>query len=147
MAGNQSREEQTAMQDQLQSSHLDHSNGVKARIDQRLDAVEELLKAQSARLENNQYKQLGPFHSRQASYIKQRHQLTHEKSGDKTPDCVGVQVTQYVTCRPGCSCACHLQRKTATSRFVDRVIGQMFVGYTGLPLLNRSCDSETCEKA
>ncbi|KAL9043664.1 MAG: hypothetical protein Q9214_003154 [Letrouitia sp. 1 TL-2023] len=147
MTNNQSSQEQTAMHEQLQTSFLDRSDDLKTRIDQRLDAVEELLKAQSAQLENNQYKQLGPFYRRQASYIKQRHRLAREKSEDKSSDSVGVQVTRYTACRPGCSCACHLQRKTATPGFVDRVIGQMFVGYSGLPLLNRACDTEICEKA
>ncbi|KAL8921836.1 MAG: hypothetical protein Q9172_003827 [Xanthocarpia lactea] len=147
MADDQSNQERTAMQDQLQSSLVHHSDGLKAQIDQRLDAVEKLLKAQSAQLENNQYKQLGPFYSRQASYIKQRRQLAREKSEDKRPDSVGVQVTQYTACRPGCACSCHLQRQTSSPGLVDRVIGQMFVGYSGLPLLNRTCDTATCEKA
>lgn len=147
MASDRSSQEQTAIQDQLQTSLLNHSDGLKARMDQRLAAVEELPKAQSAQLENNQYKQLGPFYSRHASYIKQRRQLAREKSEDKSLGSVGVQVTWYTAWRPGCSCTCHLERKTASPLLVDRVIGQMFVGYSGLPLLNRTCDSGTCEKA
>lgn len=34
----------------------------------------------------------------------------------------------------------------STRGLVDRVLGQMFVGYAGLPLINAKCDTDTCEK-
>jgi hypothetical protein len=61
---------------------------------------------------------------------------------------VGVRVRQYATvCRPGCSCACHSQRRSATPRLVDRILGQLFLGYAGLPLFNPNCNIASCEKA
>ncbi|KAL8951442.1 MAG: hypothetical protein Q9222_002582 [Ikaeria aurantiellina] len=147
MANNQSSKERTAMQDQIQDRLLHHSDAAKARLDQRLDAVEELLKAQSAQLESNQYKQLGPFYSRQASYNRERRQLARKTSEGGSSDSVGVRVSHYAACRPGCPCICHVERKTATPGLVHRVIGQMFIGYIGLPMLNRTCDTASCEKA
>jgi hypothetical protein len=51
------------------------------------------------------------------------------------------------SCRAGCYCACHGLRKTATPALVDRLLGQLFVGYAGLPLLSPKCDAEDCEKS
>ncbi|KAL8830340.1 MAG: hypothetical protein Q9170_005776 [Blastenia crenularia] len=91
MANNQSNQDQTALQDQLQISFLDQSNGLKAQIDQRLDGVEKLLKTQATQLENHKYKQLGPFYSRQASYVKQRRQLARERSEEKNAGSVAYK--------------------------------------------------------
>ncbi|KAL8715008.1 MAG: hypothetical protein Q9220_000965 [cf. Caloplaca sp. 1 TL-2023] len=146
MSNDQSSEERTSMQDHLQARLLHHSDDVKARLDQRLDAVEELLKSQSAQFEANQYKQLGPFYRRQASYNKDRLQLARKTSEHRNSDSVGVQVTRYAACQQGCPCTCHLERKASTPGFADRVIGQMFIGYSGLPLLNRTCDTPSCKK-
>lgn len=50
-------------------------------------------------------------------------------------------VTQYGACRPGCLCVCHVQTRSLTPGLIDRVFGQLFVGYAGLPLVNTECDS------
>ena len=61
---------------------------------------------------------------------------------------VRVRLNQYAsTCRPGCHCACHASRISATPALVDRVLGKLFIGYAGLPLLTAKCDAEECEKS
>jgi hypothetical protein len=44
------------------------------------------------------------------------------------PEGVHARLNQYAsTCRPGCHCACHVSRVSATPALVDRVLGQLFV--------------------
>ena len=60
---------------------------------------------------------------------------------------IGIRVRKNVgpVCRPGCSCKCHSGRKSHTSGYLDGVVGRLFLGYSGLPWLNSSCDSATCQ--
>ena len=60
---------------------------------------------------------------------------------------MSLRVNQYNDCRPGCPCKCHTQKKTATPTLIDRVAGQMFIGYSGLPLVNPTCDNKSCERS
>ncbi|KAM7200723.1 ankyrin repeat protein [Naviculisporaceae sp. PSN 640] len=50
-------------------------------------------------------------------------------------------------CRVSCTCACHRTPKTATPSRLSRVVGQLFVGYAGIPVLSTKCDSSTCINA
>ena len=143
----QSAQSQTAMQGRLESSLSRHHNELAAQVDQRLDGVEELLRAQAVQLQVNQYNQLGPFYGHRASYSKQRRQREREKPKDKVGDSIGIRVSQYTSCRPGCPCDCHLQRKSALPAMVDRIVGQLFVSYAGLPLLSGRCNTDSCEKS
>ncbi|KAI9772906.1 MAG: hypothetical protein M1840_008788 [Geoglossum simile] len=114
------------------------------QVDQRIGRVEEILRAQSERLEASQYTQLGPL-KRRAPRIPNK--------GSEFPklarsEGVGVRVTQFaIACRPGCPCACHSQGRSVTPALIDRVLGRLFVGYAGLPFLSPKCDSDACEKA
>ena len=56
-----------------------------------------------------------------------------------------MRVTQRGACRPGCPCNCHLQTRSSTPGLLDRVFGQMFVGYAGLPFVSAKCDKESCQ--
>ena len=58
-----------------------------------------------------------------------------------------MRVAQRGACRPGCPCNCHLQTRSSTPGLVDRVFGQMFVGYAGLPFVSAKCDTDSCEKS
>ena len=140
----QSLHGQDTMQDQLENTLVRQHDTLSARVDQRINGIEELLRAQSAQLHANQYNQVGPFYKRRASYTRQRERERHK---DNIQESVGIRVRKHTSCRRGCSCVCHLQRRSALPTVVDRVIGQMFVGYAGLPLLNQSCDTESCEKS
>ena len=62
---------------------------------------------------------------------------------------LGFRVTKSVgpVCRPGCFCICHSVRKSDTSGYFERIIGRLFVGYSGLPLLNSRCDSVRCRRS
>ena len=44
------------------------------------------------------------------------------------------------------SCRCHIQKRSSTPGLVNRVFGQLFLGYAGVPLVNAECNTDTCEK-
>jgi len=153
----QSAQERNAMQDELQTDLVRHHDSltdsldsVYQQVDQRIGHIEEHLKAQSDQLRASQLHQLGPFYGHSPSYTRPKPRPTprraqHEKM--EHPNSVSVRVSQYSACRPGCPCACHSQIKSATPGLADRVMGQLFVGYTGLPLISRKCDTEICRKS
>ncbi|PLB48481.1 ankyrin [Aspergillus steynii IBT 23096] len=61
---------------------------------------------------------------------------------------MGVRVTPFVvTCRSGCPCVCHLQKKSSSPALLNRVLGRLFVGYAGLPLFSPKCSVGTCRKS
>lgn len=146
---------QRSIERNLQNSLIRHRDDitefltrVHQQADQRISNIEELLKTQAAQLRASQLTQLGNSYGRRPSYSKPlppaRKQTQHEEL--KSSEDVGVRVTQYGACRLGCSCTCHVQTKSSTPRLVDRVFGQLFVGYAGLPLVNAKCNTSSCEK-
>ncbi|KAL8816264.1 MAG: hypothetical protein Q9223_004697 [Gallowayella weberi] len=151
----QPTQHQAALTDFLQTDLVRHHdrideslNMVYERIDQRIGAVEKMLEAQSAQLEASQYNQLGNFygprHSRAPKRLVRRGTQHPENSGGAD---ISFRVNQYKYCRAGCSCQCHLEKKSSTPGLVDRVLGQVFVGYTGLPGISEKCNVDTCEKS
>jgi len=50
-------------------------------------------------------------------------------------------------CQPWCACRCHSSTRFNMPQLLQSVIGQLFVGYTGLPTLMSSCDlpTDTCQ--
>ena len=43
-----------------------------------------------------------------------------------------------------CSCICHKNHHYRSPSLLNKLIGSLFVGYTGLPILTTKCDSSTC---
>jgi ankyrin repeat protein len=117
------------------------------KVDQRIGNVEELLQAQTAQLQISQFNQLRTSYGRQPSYSRStrvsRQPTQHEV---KSSEDIGMKVTRYAMCVRGCSCRCHTQTRSSTPGLVDRILGQMFIGYAGLPLMSGKCDTESCEK-
>ena len=50
------------------------------------------------------------------------------------------------SCERSCSCACHSRNQYKSPAMFNKLIGSLFVGYTGLPVstLPSKCDSDTC---
>lgn len=154
----QTVEERNGLRTEVMNSLALHQDGVKSsldhvyeQVDQRIAKVEKMLKKQAEQVQTGQSTQIGalyrgrPMNRRRASpqTIACVHTLQSPQS-----EGVRVRLNQHAsTCRPGCHCACHATRKSTTPAVVDRVLGQMFVGYAGLPLLSAKCDSEECEKS
>ena len=146
---------QLNMEESLQNSLVRHQadlteflTRMQQQADQRMSNVEELLKLQAAQLQASQLDRLGNSYGRRPSYSKPlppaRKQTQHQNlTGSED---FGMRLTQYGACRPGCPCTCHVQTRSSTPGLIDRVFGQLFVGYAGLPLVNAKCDTHSCEK-
>ncbi|KAI9696670.1 MAG: hypothetical protein M1820_008044 [Bogoriella megaspora] len=131
------------------------------RMDQRIGQVEALIRSQAEQMDASQSDRLAGIYEPPPAY--RRRKLSHTSStsstGLKRPspepqkqpgtdEAIGVRVTQHASlCTAKCHCACHKQGKTATPQIMNRVLGQMFIGYAGMPLLSPKCDSPSCEKA
>ena len=130
-------------------SHIENALiHVYSQVDQRIGAVESLLEAHSAQLATSQSHQFGDLYGpcyRGRPRQPARRGIQHPQVD--VNDCLAVRVNQYSSCRPGCHCVCHIENRSSTPGFADRVLGQVFVGYTGLPGLSPKCDIGTCEKS
>ena len=51
---------------------------------------------------------------------------------------------RHLICTPTCTCCCHSRSTWKSPTWLRYLIGNMFAGYAGLPVLNRSCDSVEC---
>ncbi|KAF8850789.1 hypothetical protein BDZ45DRAFT_184563 [Acephala macrosclerotiorum] len=127
-------------------------SGTYQLVDQRISRVEEMLRAQSAQIQASQLAQIGPLFNMGPPPSRRRYSRAISKN--RVPqmpvrgEAVGVRLTQYATvCRQGCLCACHSQTRSSTPGFMDRMLGQLFVGYAGMPLLSPPCDLDTCDKS
>ena len=157
IASSQNMREQSSLHEELQSSLVHHHDRLAdslaeayQHVDERISNVEELLKSQSKQLQERQSSQIGPFYRRTPHHQGGSSRATGQKlshSESSNTDGVGVRVTQYKACHPGCVCKCHSQTRASTPNLVDHVLGQMFMGYSGLPLLSPKCNLDSCTKS
>ena len=154
-----SSENQTSFQNEFLHSFIQHQDGLRqslghnySKVDERLSRVEKMLEHQSAQIQAAQSAQIGSLYSTLPPPSRRQPHRTNSKGrAQRSPvrsEGVGVRVRQYATvCQPSCPCICHSPQRSTTPRFVDRVLGQLFVGYAGLPVLNKHCDIDLCQKA
>ena len=59
---------------------------------------------------------------------------------------VGIRTTHFprTACRPWCSCACHSETRAQTPQFLEKLLGSLFIGYSGLPAITKSCSERSC---
>ena len=59
---------------------------------------------------------------------------------------VGIRTAQFprTACTPWCSCACHRKGCLNTPQILQRVLGTLFIGYSGFPMLTEPCDQHGC---
>ena len=153
----QSAQDQGTMRQELETSLVHHHDlledslaMVYQRVDQRISSVEQLLRDQSTQLQADQFNQMGPFYRHRSPSprrVSRTPRPAPEASKAVDSQAVGIRVSRHAACHPGCLCACHKPYKTATPGLLDRIVGQMFVGYAGLPLLSSKCDTRSCEKS
>ena len=58
---------------------------------------------------------------------------------------ISTSMSPYL-CWDTCNCVCHRRKTRRTPRFSDRVLGTLFLGYTGIPYITPQCDKESCTK-
>lgn len=59
---------------------------------------------------------------------------------------VGIRSAHFprTACKPWCSCVCHSETRLQTPQFLQRFLGNLFVGYSGIPVLTKPCDQQSC---
>lgn len=60
---------------------------------------------------------------------------------------IRTEVQSVRTCKSWCSCLCHASRRACLFYALQNVIGTLFVGYTGLPVLTPPCNEKTCRRS
>ncbi|KAG8159243.1 hypothetical protein KVR01_010904 [Diaporthe batatas] len=122
------------------------------RVEERLSRVEALLKAQTTQMQVSQVSQMGSLYDVSPPAYRKRATLPMSPISEEhlrmRSEAVGVRLrqTQY-SCRPKCPCACHTQQRSVSPSFMKQALGQLFVGYAGLPVLGNKCDALTCERS
>ncbi|KAL9080470.1 MAG: hypothetical protein Q9157_000784 [Trypethelium eluteriae] len=141
---------QTNALTQQMNSGILQSNALAQQMDSRIDEIMALLQSQSGRLQEGYTTQLGPHYGSPA-YRRRKIAKHSTKEGTQhmpSPEGVSIRASQYSSvCRPGCPCLCHTYKKSSTPTIADRLLGQLFVGYAGLPVVSRKCNLEACQKA
>lgn len=59
---------------------------------------------------------------------------------------VSFPVHRRSRCKSSCDCACHSRSQYQTSPAFKRLLGVLFLGYVGPPLLASDCSDETCRR-
>jgi len=47
-------------------------------------------------------------------------------------------------CAPECECTCHQRRRYRSPSFAQKVLGELFIGFSSLPLLSKPCSDGRC---
>ncbi len=53
-------------------------------------------------------------------------------------------VHRLARCDGECQCVCHSRSRFQSPRLLSQFFGALFIGYAGLPITTRQCDTETC---
>ena len=70
-----------------------------------------------------------------------------ESDSTETSGSLRIRATCYRrSCRPWCSCRCHIRREVRTPSIAKKLIGSLFVGYSGIPAVTEPCNERQCSK-
>lgn len=106
-------------------------------------ATSELLRDQNARLDP-----LIRRPPRQWPTRPQKLKSKQPKNTNPKTEGVAINISQYASiCQPTCVCSCHSQVRAPAPAFINRVLGQLFVGTAGIPLLSQKCDYQACKSS
>ena len=136
-----------------QDNIVNHLNEVYRQVDERIANVEGVLKTQSYESRPSPSRSTGVIQKPRPTGRKWKFQSfpgipITEDSACTRSEGVRVRLDRYIsTCPVACNCICHATTKASTPAMIDRVLGQLFIGYAGLPLLNPRCDAEGCRKS
>lgn len=116
-----------------------------AKIDERVSRVESLVRAQSGRLHDRQFSQVGVLYS---GTSRSQPRLATGEGAPTSPepsraamqDSIGLRVRPHSTlCRPACPRSCHTPQRSASPSALNSILGRLFVGYSRLPAIK--CNS------
>ena len=60
---------------------------------------------------------------------------------------VGIRTAHFsrTACTPWCACRCHTQRQWQSPSLMGRVLGSLFIGYSGMPIARLEYDERSCQ--
>lgn len=116
-------------------------------VDDRVASIEKLLRHQTDRILETQYDQVGSLYGVLADSRRGASRPKAQRENNNMQSTIGVRVMHASRCRPGCPCACHSHHKASSPSILNRVLGQLFMSYTGIPYLTPKCDDDTCRKS
>lgn len=75
-------------------------------------------------------------------------QTTNQQISLQDPDTVRIraEMRPYGSCKSWCSCCCHAQQSVRFPRVLKTMIGSLFIGYSGIPILTAPCNEKMCLK-
>ena len=63
---------------------------------------------------------------------------------ERRPLVVTFYCKKAISCEGYCSCVCHASRRYKSPGLLNSLIGSLFIGYSGFPILSKKCDLATC---
>jgi ankyrin repeat protein len=118
-----------------------------AGVDERLANVEAMLRAQTEQVKRSQFLQVGLSYRMPPARRKLSSTMSKSFLGATSAEGVGIRMTpRSLLCKPGCACKCHVRVKASTPAVLNRLLGQLFIGYSGLPALGPECNIDSCQK-
>ena len=132
---------------------VDHINGLYRQLNERMAKVEGVLEAPPNEARQSPSRSMMVFQKGRPTGRDWTHQCSQKLPATKdfkNPHSEGLRIRlrrRISNCPVGCNCICHVARKASTPAIVDRIIGQLFVGYAGMPFLTAKCDAEGCRKS
>lgn len=70
--------------------------------------------------------------------------LRGQPSDSAAPNVVKFTASYSITCTFDCGCACHRPKHLKSPPYLHTILGSLFVGYVGLPVVSSRCDVFEC---
>lgn len=83
-------------------------------------------------------------------HVQYRDSQSSQRGKHTTPKREGVAINVHQCafgCPTTCVCSCHTRSKSPAPAFINRVLGQLFVGTAGIPILSTKCDYNACKSS
>ena len=125
---------------QLQASQTNNRNHITRQLDEQSRLLSNILNAQSEPRDNAQVTQ------QQARLL-----LNQSASlGTQTLSTISIQTNyisqnSYPLCHERCNCRCHTTRRFRSPGLLARLVGALFVGYSGSPGVFQKCSIKSCK--
>ena len=125
---------------QLQASHTNNSNHITCQLGEQSRLLGNILSAQSESRDT-------------APVTRQQAQLLIDQSasiGTQTLSAISIQTNyisqnSYPLCHEWCNCRCHSTRHFRSPGLLARLVGALFVGYSGSPGVFQMCSIKSCK--
>ncbi|KAH7310568.1 ankyrin repeat-containing domain protein [Stachybotrys elegans] len=138
-------------QNHLQALVVNQNEALKAYITEQMTAMAASMSENAPRmpkLHPNVQKARARKAAAAAAATKQADKRLGHKSSPEQVETVVMTVQQNGSswCPRACPCQCHSTQRSNTPGVLSRVLGQLFVGYSGIPFATPPCNRESCKQ-